>query len=58
MTDEHAEYAPSSMYLTVACPGWKKQAALLPPEESTGSDRAEGATRDTRWRQPLPWATK
>lgn len=32
---EHAEYAPSSMYLTVACPGWKKQASLTPPEGET-----------------------
>lgn len=35
MTEAHAEYAPSSMYLTVACPGWKKQSALLPPEQPT-----------------------
>jgi hypothetical protein len=35
MTDQHAEYAPSSMYLTVACPGWRKQAAGLPPEQPT-----------------------
>jgi Protein of unknown function (DUF2800) len=35
MTDQHAEYAPSSMYLTVACPGWHKQASLLPPEAPT-----------------------
>ena len=35
MTDQHAEYAPSSMYLTVACTGWKKQASLLPPEAET-----------------------
>jgi hypothetical protein len=32
---EHAKYAPSSMYLTVACPGWLQQAALLPPEQPT-----------------------
>lgn len=31
----HAEYAPSSMYLTVACPGWKKQSALMPPQAPT-----------------------
>ncbi len=35
MTDQHAPWAPSSMYLTVACPGWKKQASLLPPEVDT-----------------------
>jgi len=39
MTGTHAEYAPSSMYLTVACPGWKKQAALLPPEPETEASR-------------------
>lgn len=41
MTEQHAEYAPSSMYLTVACPGWKKQSALMPPEEET-EDTREG----------------
>jgi len=35
MTEAHAEYAPSSMYLTVACPGWKKQASMMPPELPT-----------------------
>jgi hypothetical protein len=35
MTEAHAEYAPSSMYLTVNCPGWKKQSALLPPDLPT-----------------------
>ncbi len=39
MTDAHAEYAPSSMYLTVNCPGWKKQASLLPPEGETEASR-------------------
>lgn len=39
MTDLHAEYAPSSMYLTTACPGWQKQAALVPPEEPTEASR-------------------
>lgn len=39
MTDTHAEYAPSSMYLTVNCPGWKKQASLVPPEQPTESSR-------------------
>lgn len=38
-TDAHAKYAPSSMYLTVACPGWQKQAALMPPEQSTEQSR-------------------
>lgn len=37
MTEAHAPWAPSSMYLTVACPGWKKQASLLPPEAPTES---------------------
>lgn len=32
---EHAQYAPSGMYLTVACPGWHKQAANVPPEPPT-----------------------
>ncbi len=31
----HAEYAPSSMYLTVNCPGWKKQSALMPAQAPT-----------------------
>lgn len=31
----HADYAPSSMYLTVACPGWKKQSAGVPPQAPT-----------------------
>jgi hypothetical protein len=37
MTAAHAEYAPSSMYLTVACPGWQRQAAgrTSPPNETT-----------------------
>ena len=35
MTEAHAEYAPSSLYLTVACPGWKKQSALMPPQAPT-----------------------
>lgn len=35
MDNTHAEYAPSSMYLTVNCPGWIKQASLLPPEPPT-----------------------
>jgi Protein of unknown function (DUF2800) len=35
VTDQHAEYAPSGMYLTVACPGWQRQASLLPPEAET-----------------------
>lgn len=39
MTEAHAEYAPSSMYLTVACPGWKKQASLVPPEPETEATR-------------------
>jgi hypothetical protein len=39
VTDVHAEYAPSSMYLTVACPGWKKQSANLPPEPETEAIR-------------------
>lgn len=32
MSEAHAEYAPSSMYLTVACPGWREQSKLTPPE--------------------------
>lgn len=39
MTEAHAEHAPSSMYLTVACPGWRKQASLLPPEPETEASR-------------------
>lgn len=39
MTGQHAEYAPSSMYLTVACPGWQRQASLLPPEPETEASR-------------------
>lgn len=39
MSGQHAEYAPSSMYLTVNCPGWKKQAEGLPPEEPTEASR-------------------
>jgi hypothetical protein len=39
MTGTHAEYAPSSMYLTVACPGWKKQSLLVPPEGETEASR-------------------
>lgn len=39
MTELHADFAPSSMYLTVACPGWKKQASLLPPEAETEATR-------------------
>jgi len=39
MTEMHAPWAPSSMYLTVACPGWKKQASLLPPEPETEASR-------------------
>jgi hypothetical protein len=35
----HAEYAPSSMALTVACPGWRRQASLLPPEPETEQQR-------------------
>lgn len=43
MTEAHAEYAPSSMYLTVACPGWREQAKLTPPEPPDEAAR-EGAT--------------
>lgn len=39
MTEVHADYAPSSMYLTVACPGWQKQAALMPLEGETEASR-------------------
>lgn len=39
MTEAHAKFAPSSMYLTVACPGWIKQASLMPPEPDTESIR-------------------
>jgi hypothetical protein len=39
VTDQHADYAPSSMYLTVACPGWRSQAALLPPQAETEATR-------------------
>jgi hypothetical protein len=39
MTEAHAEYAPSSMYLTVACPGWRKQASKMPPEAETEESR-------------------
>ena len=44
MTDEHAEYAPSSMYLTVACPGWQRQASLLPPETDTEATKEGDAS--------------
>jgi hypothetical protein len=36
---EHARHAPSSLYLTVACPGWKRQASLMPPEPETEEQR-------------------
>lgn len=36
---EHAKHAPSSIYLTVACPGWQRQASLLPPEQPTEATR-------------------
>jgi hypothetical protein len=42
MTDVHAYYAPSSMYLTVSCPGWKLQAAGCLDEDETEASR-EGA---------------
>jgi hypothetical protein len=35
MTEAHAQYAPSSMYLTVVCPGWQRQSALMPPQAPT-----------------------
>lgn len=37
----HARFAPSSMARTVACPGWQKIAAEVPPEEET-EDAREG----------------
>ena len=39
MSGIHAEWAPSSMYLTVACPGWRDQTALMPPEPETEATR-------------------
>jgi Protein of unknown function (DUF2800) len=39
MTESHAKYAPSSMYLTIACPGWIKQASLTLPEPDTEASR-------------------
>jgi hypothetical protein len=39
MTDMHAKHAPSAMYLTVACPGWQKQASLTPPAGETEESR-------------------
>jgi hypothetical protein len=35
VTEAHAEYAPSSMYLTINCPGWLRQSALIPPQLET-----------------------
>lgn len=35
MSDAHAPIAPSSLYRTVACPGWILQASKLPPETET-----------------------
>ena len=37
MTDAHAKFAPSSMYLTVACPGWHSQGPGLPETETEES---------------------
>jgi hypothetical protein len=35
MSGQHADFAPSGMYLTVACPGWIKQSKSLPPQLPT-----------------------
>lgn len=53
MIEEHAEWAPSSMYLTVACPGWKQQASLLPPEPETEATREGDAGHEV-----AAWAAK
>lgn len=57
MSGQHAEYAPSSMYLTVNCPGWKKQSAHLPPEpeteESIEGDLAHWVAASAALRQPV-----
>ena len=46
MTGTHAEYAPSSLYLTVTCPGWHKQAAGLPPQLETEESREGDAAHE------------
>jgi hypothetical protein len=39
VSEGHAVIAPSSLHITVPCPGWIKNASLLPPQEETEETR-------------------